>query len=391
VFSKRTPSDLEPNRLARALEQRRMSGRSFTDLTESNPTKAGFEYPADLLEPLGRPEGLIYEPRPFGLDTARDAVARDYARRGVSVNASRVVLTASTSESYSLLFKLLADPGDEVLVPRPSYPLFEWLTTLDCVVARPYELDADTRWSIDFASMARSMSTRTRAVLLVNPNNPTGSFVSRSELEQLAALCSTRGVAIIGDEVFADYAFEPGSNPPASVAALEDVLAFGLGGLSKSIGLPQIKLGWMVVAGPAPVVARSLERLEVICDSYLSVSTPVQQALGELLQRGQRVRAQIAARVRTNYSRLQLAGACAPACRVLTAAGGWYGVVQVPTLESEEALVIDMLEHEDVWLHPGYFFDFPRESFLVVSLLVPEDRFAEAIPRVFARATGARA
>lgn len=383
MFSNRTPSDLRANRLAQAVARRRESGRPIVDLTESNPTRAGFDYPADLLARLADPRGLGYEPHPFGLLDARAAVAADYARRGVDVVAERIVLTASTSEAYSLLFKLLCDPGDEVLVPRPSYPLFDHLTRLDGVAAQPYDLEYHGAWSIDIASVERALTPRTRALLLVSPNNPTGSFVGQAELDRLAAICAAREMAIIADEVFADYELAPGAARAAGcVLDRRDGLAFSLGGLSKSAGLPQVKLGWMAAAGPDALVDRAFRRLELVCDTYLSVSTPVQIAAAELISRGAAVRAQIQARIAANYRQLTMQASAAPACRVLAAEGGWYGVLQVPTLGPEEDLVVDLVDREGLVTHPGYFFDFPRESYLIVSLLVAEEVFATAVPRL---------
>ena len=326
--------------------------------------------------------GCRYAPSPLGAVEARRAVAADYARQGVRVDPEHIALTASTSDAYSLLFKLLANAGDEVLVPRPGYPLFDHLTQLDLLTARHYDLELHGAWSIDFASLEAALSPRTRAVLLVSPNNPTGSFVTQTELDRLAAICAPRGIAIIADEVFADYELEPGTRSRAGrVSSRDDVLSFALGGLSKSVGLPQVKLGWIAAGGPQALVADALERLELICDTYLAVSTPVQLAAAELLQRGAAVRSQISTRSVANYRTLQQAVAGVPACRALPADGGWYAVLQVPSLESEEALVLRLLD-EGVLTHPGYFFDFPRESFLVVSLLPPEPAFADGIARV---------
>ena len=382
MFSSRTPANFTPNRLTSAVRAARQARRAFIDLTESNPTRAGFDYPPDLLAPLGHARGLQYAPSPLGIADARRAVAADYARQGVSVPPERIVLTSSTSDGYSILFKLLADGGDEVLVPRPSYPLFDHLTRLDLVVPRHYDLDVHGDWSIDFASLERAITPRTRAVLVVSPNNPTGSFIGVGELDRLAAICAPRDIAIIADEVFADYELEPGAAGRAGrVATRQDVLSFSLGGLSKSVGLPQVKLGWMAVGGPDRVVTRALERLELVCDTYLAVSTPVQLAAAELLERGAAVRSQIAARVVANYRALQAAVAGAPSCRVLRSEGGWYAVLQVPSLEPEEDLVLRLLA-DHVLTHPGYFFDFPRESFLVVSLLPRETSFAVGVSRV---------
>jgi alanine-synthesizing transaminase len=383
MFSSRIPPNLAPNRLADALRHCRAQGHPFIDLTLSNPTRAGFQYPPDLLALLADARGLRYEPSAAGLLAAREAVTRDYLRQGVTVSPEHVVLTASTSDAYSLLFKLLADAGDEVLVPRPSYPLFDHLTQLDLVVPRPYDLDVHGSWSIDFSSVERALTPRTRAVLVVSPNNPTGSFVTGPELDRLAALCAPNGVAIIADEVFADYELEPGARRRAGRAATRcDVLSFALGGLSKSIGLPQVKLGWIAVSGPDALVEAALERLELVCDTYLAVSTPVQVAASDLLDRGAAIRSQIAARVATNYRELMSLCAGTPSCGVLRSDGGWYAVMHVPSFESEDDLAVRLLTNEGVLTHPGYFFDFPHESFLVVSLLAPEASFTDGITRV---------
>jgi alanine-synthesizing transaminase len=386
VFSARIESNLAPNRLTEAIRARRAEGRPFIDLTLSNPTRAGFDYPPDLLAPLADVRGLRYEPSAMGMLEAREAVARDYLRQGVVVRPERIVLTASTSDAYSLLFKLLADAGDEVLVPRPSYPLFDHLTRLDLVVPRQYDLDAHGSWSIDFSSVERALTPRTRAVLVVSPNNPTGSFVSAPELDRLAALCAPKEIAIIADEVFADYELEPGASRRAGrAAACRDVLSFALGGLSKSIGLPQVKLGWIAVAGPDRLADAALERMELVSDTYLAVSTPAQAAAADLLDRGAAIRSQIAARVARNYRGLMSLAAGTPSCGVLPSDGGWYAVMHVPTFEPEEDLVITLLTTEGVLTHPGYFFDFPRESFLVFSLLLPEASFIDGITRVLRR------
>jgi alanine-synthesizing transaminase len=353
MFSSRTPWDLAPNRLSRALERHRADARPVLDLTESNPTRAGFEYPADLLAPLGDRRGLIYAPQPFGALSARRAVALQFEQHGLHLPPGRIVLTASTSESYAVLFKLLADQCDVVMVPRPSYPLFEHLTRLELVVPRSYDVEYQGSWSIDFDSLERAWTSRTRAVLVVSPNNPTGSYVKRDELDRLAALCRDRGAAIIADEVFADYELDPGAAAAAGrPVAREDVLTFSLGGLSKSIGLPQVKLGWIAAAGPAALTAAALQRLELICDTYLSVSTPVQEAAAELLVAGRAVRDQIAERLARNYRWLRDQASGSSACRVLRAEGGWSAVLHVPSLDSEENLVVDLLTSQGVLVHP---------------------------------------
>ena len=381
-FSSRVPSELGSNRLARAVADARASGRALIDLTQSNPTRAGFDYPDYLLSALADARGLKYEPAPFGLIAARQAVARDYARRGVSVSPERIALTASTSEAYSLLFKLLTDAGDDVLAPRPSYPLFDHLARLDEVALRHYDLEYHDGWSLDMASVERAITDRTRAVLVVSPNNPTGSFISRQELKRLEALCAERGIAIIADEVFADYQVRPGACVDAGrVLEVHTGLAFSLGGLSKSVGLPQVKLGWIAAAGSDELVGRRSTGWSSICDTYLSVSTPIQAAAAELLSRGAAVRTQIQTRIASNYRTLSERLELVPSCTLLVADGGWSAVVRVPSIGSEEDLVVSLVG-EGVLVHPGYFFDFPHESYLVVSLLPVEDDFAEGVSRV---------
>jgi alanine-synthesizing transaminase len=390
MFSSRVPHDLASNRLARAIDERRAGGRPFIDLTESNPTRAGFTYPPDLLMALGDSRGLTYAPRALGAEEARRAIAADYARRGVDVPADRIVLTASTSEAYSLLFKVLCDPGDEVVTPRPSYPLFEHLSRLDAVATRTYDIECHAAWSIDMPSLERAFTDRTRAVLVVSPNNPTGSFVKADEFDRMATWCARRGAAVIADEVFADYELSrDAASARASVLEPRDALVFSLGGLSKSVGLPQVKLGWIAVGGPEADVAHALARLEVACDTYLSVSTPVQQAAAVLLERGAAVRAQIQARIAANYRVLLESVAGVSSCRVLPAEGGWSAVLQVPSRGSEEELVLDLLARADVLAHPGYFFDFvdfPGESFLVMSLLPPPSVFGDGVGRILRHA-----
>ena len=387
MFSSRLPGHFVRNSVALAVERCHAGGIPLVDLTESNPTRAGFDYPSTLLEPLARPEALVYEPCALGLPVARAAVAGDFARRSVPIPPERTVITASTSEAYSLLFKLLCDPGDVVLAPRPSYPLVEHLTRLDDVHVEPYDLEYQGAWSVDLGGLTRAIAfngaaSRIRAVILVSPNNPTGSCVTTGELRSMASLCRAHGLALIGDEVFADYPLDDDGCAPASVLAQDDALTFGLGGLSKSVGLPQVKFGWIGVNGPDGLVRQALDRLELICDTYLSVATPVQMAAPALMAAGAAVRAQIVERVRRNYRVLKAEADAHPSCRVLPAEAGWYAVVRVPATRSEEAIVLELIERERVLVHPGYFFDFPREAFLVVSLLPEPDVFRTAAARM---------
>jgi alanine-synthesizing transaminase len=273
-----------------------------------------------------------------------------------------------------------------VLVPQPSYPLFEHLTRFDAVVSVPYSLEYHGRWSIDIASVERALTPRSRALLLVNPNNPTGNFVSAAEMDALAELCVQREIAVISDEVFADYELlQPSAGTRGTLCERKDVLGFTLGGLSKSIGLPQAKLGWILISGDDGIVRETLLRLELASDTYLSVSTPIQLAAREILDRGAIVRRQIQARVRTNLARCAALVGDSRACSLLHAEGGWYAVIQVPSLESEEELMLAALVESSVLAHPGYFFDFARESFLIVSLLTREEPFADGVTRILDR------
>ena len=388
MFSARVPP-LRSNRVARALSRLQATGQPLDDLTISNPTRVGLAYPDRLLDPLAAPAALRYDPAPFGVPAARAAVAAHLAGRGVDVAADRVIVTASTSEAYSLLFKLLCDPGDLVLVPQPSYPLFEHLTRLDGVVASPYALEYHGRWELNLDSLHRAVEPRARAILLVNPNTPTGSFVRRAELDAVRETAARHELAIISDEVFDVYPLaERETGQSGALVGETDALTFTLGGLSKSAALPQLKLGWILVGGPETLVRRALGRLELVCDSYLSVATPVQLALGTLFERTAPLADQIRRRVRSNYASLCSLVRRFPTCGVLHAEAGWYAVVQVPATRSEEALVIDLIERDRVLAHPGYFFDFPREAFLVVSLLGQPDPFADAVTRVLTRASG---
>jgi alanine-synthesizing transaminase len=377
--SSRLPRESSPNALSKALDFLRRSGTAYVDLTESNPTRVGIFYPDDLLLPLSAPAALRYEPQPLGLASAREAIAADCARRGARVEPDQVVLSASTSEMYAWLFKLLCDAGESVLVPRPSYPLFEHLTRLEGVRAEPYRLVYHGRWEIDVESIAAAPAGA-RAVLLVSPNNPTGSYASAREIDALVRLCRDRGWALIVDEVFADYALDAAA-PVTDLAARAEVLTFSMGGASKSLGLPQVKLGWTVVGGPADDRAAALDGLELIADTFLSVGTPVQMAAPLLLERGGAVRAAIHARVRANLEAARRAVAAHPSCTLLPVEGGWSAVVRVPATRGEEALVLELLSRERILAHPGYFFDFEHEAFLVVSLLVPEPIFAGAFER----------
>ncbi len=379
MFSTRTSWDLACNRLTAAVAARQASGLEIVDLTQSNPTEAGLVCPADLLQLLANPRGRVYGPAARGLPAAREAVASDYARRGFSVSSDRIILTASTSEAYALLFKLLCDPGDRVLVPRPSYPLFQFLADLECVGVDRYALGYDGEWHVSVDALAERITPRTRAVVVVSPNNPTGSFLKVREADRLLDLCARRGLALIADEVFADFEFGPPEGRLRSVASDGPALAFSLGGLSKSCGLPQLKLGWLAAFGPRAQREQALARLEVVADTYLSVSTPVQLALPEILDRIPELQSPITERLRSNLGAVRRSLASLPSVSLLDVEGGWSATLRIAATIPEEERVLRLVETAGVLVHPGYFFDFSHEAHLVLSLLTPPETLNRGI------------
>ncbi len=381
MFSSRLHWDLRPNRLTRALQERRRANAPILDLTESNPTRAGIQYPAEIQRAFDDPRVLVYDPAPAGALPVREAVSRYYGSRGQTVAPDRILLTASTSEAYAYLFKLLADPGDNVLVPRPSYPLFDFLANLESVEVRQYPLAYHGRWSVDLDALAAAITPRTRALIVVNPNNPTGSFLKQAELAALTEICAARRIALISDEVFADYAFEPDPERAESSAGVDRCLAFSMSGLSKAAGLPQMKLGWIVAAGPRDARAQAMERLEWIADTYLSVGTPVQCAAERLFSAGGEVRRRIRERTIANLAHARAALAGSP-LSVLEVEGGWYIVAQAPRVRSEEEWALELLSQEGVLVQPGFFYDFDSEAFLVLSLLTQPVAFREGLARL---------
>lgn len=364
-FSRRLNWSLTVNRLSDALTRH----RPRFDLTASNPTRAGLHYPPELLTAFEHPEALLYEPDPRGATAAREALGL----------GSHTLLSASTSEAYAWLFKLLCNPGDEILVPRPSYPLFEFLARLESVEVRQYSLRYAEGWWLDFDSLEHLLTPRTRAILFVHPNNPTGSYLKHPELERLSTICRSRGIALISDEVFAEYPLTDDDARCPTLGGNEECLTFVLGGLSKTAGMPQMKVAWLTASGPG--AGQAAQRLELIADTYLSVSTPVQHALPALLRHGATVRAQILARTRANLRTLQRSS-----LRPLHVEGGWYAVIPTPRSRPEEDWALYLLEHEQTLTQPGYFYDFESDGWLVLSLLTPEADFAsgvQAIERVF--------
>jgi alanine-synthesizing transaminase len=352
------------------------------DLTESNSTRVGLPYAEDdILASIATPGSLRYEPAPFGITRAREAVASDLSAHGPHVDPSRVVLTASTSEAYAFVFKLLADPGDEVLVPVPSYPLFEHIARLESVRAVPYRLAYDGAWHVDVASARAAVTSRTRALIVVSPNNPTGSYLKKDELAALAAL----DLPIVSDEVFARFPLRDDAARARSALDEESAsLVFSLGGLSKLAALPQMKVAWMTVGGETSRVDGALARLEVIADTFLSVGTPVQHALPALL--ACRTTAENAIRARTLANVKEIRAAVeGSAVSMLDVEGGWYATLRLPRTRSEEEWAVALLEEDGVYVHPGHFFDFEEEAFVVVSLLTPGEGLREGMRRIVER------
>jgi alanine-synthesizing transaminase len=377
-FSERTRWDTEESELARMYRLRREAGLSIADLTASNPTRCGFRYPPHLLAALADPRSLDYDPQPRGILSARQAVCAYYASHHAEVHPDQVILTTSTSEAYSFLFRLLCDPGKEILIPQPGYPLFDFLAALDDVRLRPAPLVYDHGWQIDFGSLRRDLTPATRAIVIVHPNNPTGHFTTPWEAEHLASICREFDLSLIVDEVFLDYSLQ-GQPPSTFASGLEQVPVFVVSGMSKIAGLPQMKAAWIVATGPGR--QESLNRLEVIADTFLSMNAPVQYALPGWLESRAVLQQQIRSRVHSNLGELDRCLAALPEVTRLQAGGGWYAVLRIPALRSDEETVRSLLDR-GVWVHPGYFFGLPPSGWLVVSLLAPADEFQTGVTKL---------
>jgi alanine-synthesizing transaminase len=383
MFSNRTNWHLAPNGLSRALNEARAAGREIFDLTISNPTEAGVRPDGEtVLGALVNSEALHYDPQPRGLRSARNAVGHYYreAHRVFDLDPERIVLTTSTSEAYSYVFRLLCNPGDEILVPKPSYPLFEFLADLSDVKLVPYPLIYDHGWQIDFDSLYKAAGPRTRAVILVHPNNPTGSYVSTLETAALNEFCRNYSAALIVDEVFLDYAHDGEGRP--SFVANSAALTFTLNGISKISALPQMKLAWVATSGPAEDVAEAGARLEVIADTFLSMNAPVQLAAPVLLEVRKSVQPVLLDRLRANLAQLDRQLVSHPACTRLLVEGGWYVVLRVPAVESDEELAIRLLKEAQVSVHPGHFYDFAGDGYLVLSLITEPKVFRQGVARL---------
>ncbi len=383
MFSQRTDWKLAPNRYTEACERFRAEGRVALDLTASNPTCVNLAYDAPtILKSLSAPESLRYQPEPKGLLSARKAVAEYYHSLAAEVSPDRILLTTSTSEAYSFVFRLLCDSGDEVLVPVPSYPLFQFLADLQDVKLVPYQLLYDHGWQIDLRGLEKKLTERSRAVLVVHPNNPTGSYVSPKEMRALNWLCARRRMAVVADEVFLDYTLEGAAH--GSFAKNSRALTFTLSGLSKLAGLPQMKAAWLVTSGPEELAAQAMARLEIIADTFLSMNTPVQLALPTLLAQRSAFQQQLRVRLRANLKELDRQLAKQTLIERLEVEGGWYVPLRVPATRSDEDLAIELLERQSVLVHPGHFYDFPGDGYLVLSLLPTREDFRNGVQRVLA-------
>jgi alanine-synthesizing transaminase len=383
MFSQRTAWRLTPNRFTEAQREIAAAGREVLDLTVSNPTRAGLRYDeGSILNSLTNPKVLDYDPQPRGLRSAREAVAAYYREQhqASDIDPDSLVLNTSTSEGYSHVFRLLCNPSDEVMVPKPSYPLFEFLADLQDVKLVPYPLIYDHGWQIDFPSIHKGVTGRTRAIVVVHPNNPTGSHVSKTERSALNKVCRKHNLSLIVDEVFLDYAHD--GVPRPTFAANQDALTFTLSGLSKISGLPQMKLAWIATSGPKDLVNTALARLEVIADTYLSMSAPIQLATPVLLQQRKSIQPQLLNRLRTNLKELDRQLAQQKNCRRLDVEGGWYAVLRVPVTQSDEEIAIDILRKLSVLVHPGHFYDLPNDGYLVLSLITPTEDFGQGIGRI---------
>jgi alanine-synthesizing transaminase len=381
MFSNRTNWNLKPNRLSEALAVHRAAGKPLLDLTVSNPTECGFDYDRQaILQALANPGSLSYDPSPKGLLAARQAVAKYYSAREIIVPVEDIILATSTSEAYSFAFRALCDPGDELLIPEPSYPLLSFLADIHDVKLVGYTLLYDHGWQIDFHALRQAITSRTRGIIVVNPNNPTGNFCKAGEMEKLNEICSTRQIAVIADEVFLDFHLHAAR--PRSFAANSANLTFTTSGLSKIAGLPQMKTAWLITSGPEQSKSPALSRLEVIADTFLSMNTPVQLAIPRFLDLRHDFQKQLMVRVRRNLTELDRKLAGQSSCARLELEGGWYAILRVPVTRSDEDLAIDLLTSQGTYVHPGHFYDFPTDGFLVVSLITPADDFYEGIRRV---------
>jgi aspartate/methionine/tyrosine aminotransferase len=381
LFAGRTNWNLTPNRLSEALARHRSAGKPLIDLIASNPSECGFTYNREkILSALANPQSLTYQPEPKGLLAARDAVAGYYADRSDRVASSDMILTTSTSEAYSFVFRALCNPGDEVLIPTPSYPLFDLLADIQDVRLIRYPLVYDHGWQIEFHALEAALSTRTRAIIAVHPNNPTGHFTKANERSRLNQICADRQIAMMADEVFLDFSLS--AKPQSSCATNSEALTFTLSGLSKMCGLPQMKAAWLITSGPGDLKTQALDRIEVIADTYLSMNAPIQHAIPIFLEQRHEFQREVTSRIRENLAELDRQLATQKTCSRLAIEGGWYATLRVPATRTDEEVALDLLDKKNVYVYPGHFYDFPADGYLIVSLIAPEQEFAEGIKRL---------
>jgi len=383
LFAQRANWELTENRISQIRKDLDKKGKEVLDLTISNPSRCDFIYSKEkICKALSREENMAYTPSALGLFSAREAVSHYYAKKNVFVDPSNIILTASTSEAYAFLFRLLADAGEGVIFPRPSYPLFDFLVGLNDLKMQTYSLVYEKdKWAIDFKSLEANIASNTKALVVVHPNNPTGSFLNPKEIQTLNDICSQRNIPIICDEVFEDYAFEEEATFPSLIGNKKN-LTFVLGGLSKTLGLPQMKVSWIILNGPEDLVRAARMRLEVITDTYLSVNTPAQNALSDWFDEREPIQKEIKKRIRNNRRFMKEAAYKQTGCECLNADGGWYSVLRIPEKFREETFIIELLVQKQIFVHPGYFFDFSDEPYIVLSLLIQENIFREGISRI---------
>jgi alanine-synthesizing transaminase len=385
MFSKRFNYNIEENKISKLLKQKKSAGIEVLDLTESNPTKVHLEYnELDILKSISHPDSMKYNPNPKGIQTAREAISNYYKEKNVKVNENDIFLTSGTSEAYSFVLKLLTDPYDEILIPRPGYPLFSFIAEMESVKIQYYDLNYsdDGFWKFDFDSLKSSLTKKSKAIICINPNNPTGNYIKKDELSELISICKEYNLALICDEVFMDYEIEVDKKNIFSFACNKDVLTFTLNGLSKICGLPQMKLSWIVVSGNRDKTEEAKSKLEIIADTYLSVGTPIQLALRSLFEGKELIQTKIRNRIIRNYNFLKEELLNRNNVELLNTEGGWYSVFRVKSDIDEESLTYSLLIEKNVYVHPGYFFDFKDEGYIVVSLLSPEEIFAEGMKRI---------
>ena len=383
MFSKRTQWTTIPNRISLLVEQKRRRGETIIDLTESNPTICGFDYPEkEILSALSQESVMKYKPEPRGLLQAREALSAYYTSFGIYINPEQIVFTSSTREAYSFLFKLLCNVGDNVLIPRPSYPLLEFLSQINDIEPKQYRLIYDGEWHIDFESLKMNLTNRTKAILLVHPNNPTGSYITQKEFDEICNLAAEHQCAIIIDEVFLPYSINS-DNPKQYILEIPDsVLTFSLNGISKLIGLPQLKLSWIIIQGNSQFRAEVLNRLDILTDTFLSVNTPVQFALPTLLKYAPDIQKQILSRIRSNYTSLLNCFAQSKGS-ILNTEGGWYGILKLPQKQSDEDLILEFLMKANILLFAGHLFELEQHSTVITSLLPPTNTLQEALREIF--------